>query len=88
MSPALPAGKRRFSAASAAARAWPGSREPLDVTSGTNTVTINAVDASGNAAEAVYEVDQAGTGKTFTYDDRQVEAQAGTAERQERPKHR
>jgi RHS repeat-associated protein len=35
---------------------------------GTNTVTINAVDASGNATEAVYEVDHAGTGKTFTYD--------------------
>jgi RHS repeat-associated protein len=31
-------------------------------------VTINATDASGNASEVVYEVDQAGTGKTFTYD--------------------
>jgi RHS repeat-associated protein len=40
----------------------------VPVTAGTNTVTINAVDASGNTAEAVYEVDQAGTGKTFTYD--------------------
>ena len=38
----------------------------VPVTSGTNTVTINAVDASGNATEAVYEVDQAGTSKTFT----------------------
>jgi RHS repeat-associated protein len=40
----------------------------VPVTAGTTTVTINAVDASGNASEAVYEVDQAGTGKTFTYD--------------------
>jgi RHS repeat-associated protein len=40
----------------------------VPVTAGTTTVTINATDASGNASEAVYEVDQAGTGKTFTYD--------------------
>jgi RHS repeat-associated protein len=40
----------------------------IPVTVGTNTVTINAVDASGNTTEAVYEVDQAGAGKTFTYD--------------------
>lgn len=37
------------------------------VVAGTTTVTIKAVDASDNAAEAVYEVDQAGTGKMFTY---------------------
>lgn len=40
----------------------------VPVTVGTNTITINAVDASGNATEAVYEVDQAGTSKSFTYD--------------------
>jgi len=40
----------------------------VPVPAGTTTVTINATDASGNASEAVYEVDQAGTGKTFTYD--------------------
>jgi RHS repeat-associated protein len=40
----------------------------VPVATGTNTITINAVDASGNAAEAVYEVDQAGTPKTFAYD--------------------
>ena len=38
------------------------------VAAGTTTVTIDAVDPSGNAATAVYEVDQAATGKTFTYD--------------------
>jgi RHS repeat-associated protein len=43
-------------------------RAAVPVTSGTTTVTINAVDASGNAAEAVYEVDQAAAGRTFTYD--------------------
>jgi len=43
-------------------------RAAVPVTAGTTTVTIQAVDASGNATEAVYEVDQAGTGKTFTYD--------------------
>jgi RHS repeat-associated protein len=40
----------------------------VPVTAGTNTITINAVDPSGNAAEAVYEVDQTGAPKTFTYD--------------------
>ncbi|MDM8005916.1 MAG: RHS repeat-associated core domain-containing protein, partial [Phycisphaerae bacterium] len=43
-------------------------RAQVPVTAGTTTVTVNAVDASGNTTEAVYEVDQAGTGKTFTYD--------------------
>ncbi len=43
-------------------------RASVPVSSGTTTVTINAVDASGNAAEAVYEVDQAAAGRTFTYD--------------------
>ena len=38
------------------------------VAAGTTTVTIDALDPSGNAATAVYEVDQAATGKTFTYD--------------------
>jgi len=43
-------------------------RAAVPVASGTTTVTINAVDASGNAAEAVYEVDQTAAGRTFTYD--------------------
>ncbi|MDM8005917.1 MAG: hypothetical protein QUV05_07175 [Phycisphaerae bacterium] len=43
-------------------------RVQVPVTAGTTSVTVNAVDASGNTTEAVYEVDQAGTGKTFTYD--------------------
>jgi RHS repeat-associated protein len=40
----------------------------VPVAAGTNAITINAVDASGNATEAVYEVDQSGPEKTFTYD--------------------
>jgi RHS repeat-associated protein len=40
----------------------------VPVTAGTNSVTINAVDASGNAATAIYEVDQANTSKAFAYD--------------------
>ena len=39
-----------------------------EVAAGTTTVTIDAVDPSGNAATAVYEVDQAAAGKAFTYD--------------------
>jgi len=35
---------------------------------GTTTVNITATDPSGNAATAVYEVDQAASGKTFSYD--------------------
>ncbi len=38
------------------------------VTPGTNSVTVSAVDPTGNTATAVYEVDQASSGKTFTYD--------------------
>jgi YD repeat-containing protein len=40
----------------------------VPVTSGTNTVTITATDASGNTATAVFEQDQTGASKTFTYD--------------------
>ncbi len=38
------------------------------VTSGTNTVTIVATDTSNNQTAHVYEVDIAGSAKTFTYD--------------------
>ena len=38
------------------------------VAPGTTTVTVQAVDPSGNAATAVYEVDQAGGGSTLTWD--------------------
>ncbi len=40
----------------------------VPVTSGTNTVTITATDPSGNTATAVFEVDQTGSTKSFTYD--------------------
>jgi RHS repeat-associated protein len=38
------------------------------VTTGTTTVTIAATDASGNQSQQAFEVDQAGTGATLTYD--------------------
>jgi hypothetical protein len=39
----------------------------VPVIPGTNTVTINAVDPSGNASEAVYEVDQAGRPAKYSF---------------------
>ena len=44
------------------------SRAAGAVASGTNTVTITATDASGNLATKQYEVTNAGSSKTFTYD--------------------
>jgi len=35
---------------------------------GTNTLTLTATDASGNATSNQYEVDSTGAGRTFTYD--------------------
>jgi RHS repeat-associated protein len=40
----------------------------VPVGGGTNTVTITATDPSGNAATAVFEVDQLGATTSFTYD--------------------
>ncbi|MCL4293995.1 MAG: RHS repeat-associated core domain-containing protein [Acidimicrobiia bacterium] len=40
----------------------------VPVAAGTNVVTITAVDPSGNATTAAYEVDVADAPKTFTYD--------------------
>jgi RHS repeat-associated protein len=38
------------------------------VASGTTTVTVAARDGSGNESTAVYEIDEAGSGSTLTYD--------------------
>jgi len=43
-------------------------RGTVPTTTGTNTFTIVAKDATGNTTTQQYEVDVAGTGKTFTYD--------------------
>ena len=43
-------------------------RGTLPTTSGTNTFTIVAKDATGNTTTQQYEVELSGTGKTFTYD--------------------
>ncbi len=41
---------------------------PVPVVPGTNTITVNATDPSGNTATNQYEVDSLGSGRTFTYD--------------------
>jgi YD repeat-containing protein len=43
-------------------------RGTVSTTSGTNTFTIVAKDATGNTTTKTYEIGVSGTGKTFTYD--------------------
>ena len=43
-------------------------RGTVPTTTGTNTFTIVAKDASGNTTTQQYEVDVAGVGRTFSYD--------------------
>ena len=40
----------------------------VPVTSGSNTLSFTAVDASGNSTTQTYTIEQNGTGKAFTYD--------------------
>ena len=40
----------------------------IPITSGTTPFTITATDASGNTSSKAFEVDSAGTGRTFTFD--------------------